>query len=102
MPEGNCDLLPIDTGCSHALEIAPEPEDLDHTADSISRIADLEGRLKAFKQQALAAMKQAKKSAALSQHVSSLEEQMYVLKSKIIRLEDGLLYMTELIEGANK
>jgi hypothetical protein len=102
MPEGNRDLLPIDTGCSHALEIAPEPKDLDHTAESISRITDLEGRLKAFKQQALAAMKQAKKSAALSQHVSSLEEQMYVLKSKIIRLEDGLLYMTELIEGANK
>jgi hypothetical protein len=31
-----------------------------------------------------------------------LEEQKSVLKSKIDRLDNGLLYMTELVEGASE
>jgi hypothetical protein len=54
------------------------------------------------KQQALTAMDQAVKSAALSEQLSSLEEQKSVLKSKIDRLDNGLLYMTELVEGAGE
>jgi hypothetical protein len=99
VPDGNPDLLPIDTGGSQAPKIAPEPKDLDHTAEYISRI---KSRVKVLKQQTLIAMDQAEKSAALSQQVSSLEKQMSVLKLKVVRLEDGILYMIETIKGENE
>jgi hypothetical protein len=43
-------------------------------------------------------MDQAEKFAALSQKVSSLEDQMSALMAKILQLEDGDLYMTELLK----
>jgi hypothetical protein len=46
VPEGDRDLLPIDTASS----VAPEPEVLDHTAEHILRIAYLESQVKVFKQ----------------------------------------------------
>jgi hypothetical protein len=58
--------------------------------------------VKVLKQQVMTAMDQAEKSAALSRKVSSLEEQMSSLRSKIVRLEDGDLYMTEITEVASK
>jgi predicted nucleic acid-binding Zn-ribbon protein len=102
VPEGDHDLLPIDTDSSQAPEIALEPEVIDHTAEHILRFADLEGRVKVLKQQIRTAMDQAEKSAALSRKVSSLEDQISVLRSKIVRLEDGALYMTEIIEAASE
>jgi hypothetical protein len=95
-------LLPTDAVGSQAPEIVPKPEDFPHTAEHVQRIADLENQVKMLKQQALTTMDQAAKSAALSGHVICLEEQMSRLKSKIDRLENGLLYMTELVEGANE
>jgi hypothetical protein len=92
----------MDTAGSQAPEIVPEPEDFEHTAEHIQRIADLENQVRMQKQQDLTAMDQAVKSAALSEQLSSLEEQKSVLKSKIDRLDNGLLYMTELVEGASE
>jgi hypothetical protein len=63
---------------------------------------DLENQVKMLKPQALTGMDQAIKSAALFEQVSSLEEQMSGMKSKIDRLDNGLLYMTELFEGASE
>jgi hypothetical protein len=50
----------------------------------------------------MTAMDQAEKFAALSQKVSSLEEQVSVLRSKIVCLEEGNLYMTQIIEVASE
>jgi hypothetical protein len=47
-------------------------------------------------------MDQAKKAVVLAQQVASLEEQLSELKSKIVCLDDSLLYMTELIEGTSE
>jgi hypothetical protein len=73
LPEENPGLLTIDAGNFQAPKIAPELKDLDHTTEYISRIVDLENRVKVLKQQ-LTTMDQAEKSAALVQQVSSLEE----------------------------
>jgi hypothetical protein len=102
VPEGDRDLLAIDMASSQAPEIALEPEVPDHTAEHILRIAYLEGRVKVLKQQIRTAMDQAEKFAALSQKVSSPEDQISVLRSKIVQLEDGALYMTEIIEVASE
>jgi hypothetical protein len=51
IPEGDRDLLPIDTASSQALEIAPKLEVLDHCAEHLSRIAVLKGLVKVLKQQ---------------------------------------------------
>jgi hypothetical protein len=47
-------------------------------------------------------MDQAERSYALSRNMSSLEEQVSVLRSKITQLEDGDLYMTEILEAASE
>jgi hypothetical protein len=47
-------------------------------------------------------MSQAEKSAALSQKVSSLEEQMSALMAKFIQLEECDLYMTKIVEAASE
>jgi hypothetical protein len=102
LPEENLGLLTVDVGSFHAPETTPEPKDLDHTAGYISRIVDLKDRVKVLRQQTLTAMDQAEKSAALGQQMSSLEEQVYELQSKVARLEDGILYMTEIVEEADE
>jgi hypothetical protein len=50
----------------------------------------------------MTAMDQAKKSSALSQKVSSLEDQMSVPMARIVQLEECDLYMTEIIEVASE
>jgi hypothetical protein len=45
-------------------------------------------------------MEQAKKSSFLSRTMSSLEDQVAVLKSRITQLEDGNTCMTKILEGA--
>jgi hypothetical protein len=95
-------LPPIDTATSQDPDIAPEPEYLDHCGEHLSRIADLEGQVRVLKQQVIAAMDQAKKLVALSQKVSSLEDQMSVLMVKIIQPKECDLYMTKIIEAASE
>jgi hypothetical protein len=55
-----------------------------------------------LKQQVIIAMEQAKKSSILSRTVSLLEAQLSALRSKIIQLEDGKLYMTEILKVAGE
>jgi hypothetical protein len=102
IPQKDCDLLPIETANSQSPKVAHEPDILDRTAEYIGRIIDLKGRVKVLKRQIMIAMEQAEKSSALSKNVSLLEEQMSALKSKITRLEDGNLYMTEILEAASE
>jgi hypothetical protein len=47
-------------------------------------------------------MGQAEKSAALSQKVSSLEDQMSILMAKVVQLKECDLYITEIIEAASE
>jgi hypothetical protein len=47
-------------------------------------------------------MEQTKKSATLSQKVSSLKGQLSALMAKVVYLEECDLYMTEIIEAASK
>jgi hypothetical protein len=47
-------------------------------------------------------MEQGKKSYVLSRIMLSLEGQLSALRSKITRLEDGDLYMTEILEAASE
>jgi hypothetical protein len=49
MPEGDRDLMPIDTASSQAPDVASAPEIIDHTAEYIGRIMDLEDRVKVLK-----------------------------------------------------
>jgi hypothetical protein len=93
-------LLPIDTTSSQAHEVHSEPKTADRCAEHLSRIVDLEERVKVLKQHIIAAMEQAKKSAALYQKVSSLEGQLSALMAKVIHLEECDLYMTDIIEAA--
>jgi hypothetical protein len=72
MPEGDRDLLPINTTTSQDPEVPPKSKILDRSAEYIGRIADLEGRVGVLKQQIMNAIVQAEKSASLSQKVSSL------------------------------
>jgi hypothetical protein len=55
-----------------------------------------------LKQQVITAMEHAERSSIFSSNVLSLEGQLDALKSKISRLEDGSIYMTEILEGANE
>jgi hypothetical protein len=95
-------LLPIDTTSSQAHEVYSEPKTVDHCAEHLSQIADLEEWVKVLKQQITTAMEQAKKSAALSQKVSSLEGQLSALIAKVVHLEECDLYMTEIIKAASE
>jgi hypothetical protein len=52
------------------------------------RIADLEGRVTILNHQTMTAMDQAKKSSALSQKVSSQDDQLSVFMAKIVHLEE--------------
>jgi hypothetical protein len=55
-----------------------------------------------LKQQVIIAMDQAEKSFALSRNVPLLEDQVYSLRSKITRLEDGDLYMIAILKVASE
>jgi hypothetical protein len=79
-----------------------EPENPDRTAEYTRRIKDLEGQVKMLKQQVITAMDQAERSSALSRKVLLLEDQISDLSSKITQLEEGDLYMTEILEAASK
>jgi uncharacterized coiled-coil protein SlyX len=92
-------LPPIDVVSSQVPKVSTEPES---STEYTGRIADLEGRLKSLKQQTITATNQAKKSAALSQKVSSLEEQMSALMAKFVLLKECNLYMTEIVEAASE
>jgi cell division protein FtsB len=95
-------LLPRDAASSQAPEVILEPEIPDRTAKYTRRIADLEGRVKMLKQQVITAMDQAEKSSTISKNMSLLEDQVSALKLKITQLEDGSLYMTEILEAARE
>jgi predicted nucleic acid-binding Zn-ribbon protein len=94
--------MPIDTTSSQAHEGYSEPKTVNHYAEHRSRIADFEEQVKVLKQQIIAAMEQAKKSAALSQKVSSFEGQLSALMAKVVHLEECDLYMTEIIKAASQ
>jgi hypothetical protein len=79
-----------------------EPENPDYTVEYVHKITYLESRVRILKQQVIVAMDQAKRSSTLSRNVSSLEDQVFVLKSKITQLEDGKKYMTEILERAGE
>jgi hypothetical protein len=100
--EIDCGLLPVDIASSHAPSVPSEPKSFDCCAEHLSRIADLEGRVSILKHQTMTAMDQAKKSSALSQKVSSLEDQMSILMTRIVQLEECDLYMIEIIEVASE
>jgi hypothetical protein len=87
MPERDPDFLPIDTTSSQAPEVASAPKTADRTLEYIRRIADLKDRVKFLKRQVISAMDQTEKSPALSQKVSSLEDEMSVLMSKSILVD---------------
>jgi hypothetical protein len=95
-------LLPIDTTSSQAPEAPRVPETFNVCAEHLSTIVDLESRVTILKHQTMNAMDQAKKSSALSQKLSSLENQMSILMAKIAHLEECDLYMTEIIEEASE
>jgi hypothetical protein len=63
---------------------------------------DLEDQVKILKKQIISVMDQAEKSNALSQKVSSLEDQLSALMAKILQLEDGDLYITKINEAASE
>jgi hypothetical protein len=97
----NLGLPSINTVISQAPEVSSEPDPLDRTTEHVRRIADLEGRLNALKRQTTIAMGQDEKSAALSQKVSLLEEQVSILMAKVVHLEESDLYMIEIIEAVS-
>jgi hypothetical protein len=101
VPEKDHGSLPIDTTSSQAPVAPREPETFDVCTEHISRIADLKSWVTILKHQTMTAMDQANISSALSQKVSSLENQMSVLMAKIGHLEECDLYMTEIIEAAS-
>jgi hypothetical protein len=90
----------LDVSTAQAPEDFFEPYSTDRTAEYIYRIADLEGRLDSSKKQTTVAMRQAEKSAALSQKVSLLEDQVSALIAKVVHLEECDLYMIEVLEAA--
>jgi hypothetical protein len=55
-----------------------------------------------LKQQVITAMDQAERSSTLLRKVLLLEDQISALSSKITRLEEGDLYMTEILEAASE
>jgi hypothetical protein len=94
--------MPIDTTSSQAHEGYSKPKTVNHYVEHRSQIADLEEQVKVLKQQIIAAMEQAKKSAALSQKVSSFEGQLSALMAKVVHLEECDLYTTEIIKAASQ
>jgi hypothetical protein len=95
-------LLPVDTANSQAPGVPSELESFDRCAKQLSRIVDLGARVLISKHQTMTAMDQAKKLFALSQKVSSLEDQMSVLMAWILQFEECDLYMTKIIEVASE
>jgi hypothetical protein len=95
-------LLPKNTASSQDLKVFLEPEIPDRTAEYVRRVADLKGWVKMLKQQDIIAMEQAEISSILSRTMLSLEGQLSALGSKISRLEDGDLYMTEILKAASE